>query len=189
MDKYLGDVLTKRLQEYPKPIRFDSFFSYTNNGLYGKDEWVDVAGLICSASRLKELINNVITGKIQSLSELNNSFKKIHSFFHDDEWNWILANVKRICGTTPDSDPKGWTRKVLENWKQATVKLLNMVLNDAGKEFDSGAMIGYGIDGAQEADFTAVRGIYEKNKFVVKLKSEIEATGALYEKLIKLLEE
>lgn len=188
LDKYLGDVLTTRLQKCQKPVQFDSFFSYTNNGLHGKEEWTDAAGLICSASRLKELINDIIFGKVSSLAELNNSFKEIHSYFRDDEWNWIMANAGRISGNTPDSNPKSWTKKVLDNWKQATVKLLNMVLNDASKEFDAGAMIGYGIDGAQEADFIAVRGIYEKNKFVLKLKSEIEATNTMYNEFVELID-
>lgn len=187
IDKYLGDVLTSRLQECQKPIQFDSLFSYTNNGLHGKEEWIDVAGLICSASRLNELINDIISRKLSTLAELNDRFKKIHSYFRDDEWNWVLANAARISGNTPDSNPKSWTKKVLDNWKQATVKLLNMILNDAAKEFDVGAMIGYGIDGAQEADFVAVRGTYEKNKFVLKLKSQIESVNTQYDEFMKLI--
>ena len=52
-----------------------------------------------------------------------------------------------------------------------------MILKDAEKEFDQNSRIGFGLDGneaVQQDDFSAVRGSYEENKFVIDLRAENE---------------
>ena len=57
---------------------------------------------------------------------------------------------------------------------------VNLVLNDASKEFAVPVRTGFGQDGNGEdaaVDFTAVRGEYETNSFVRQLNAEIAALG------------
>jgi len=64
---------------------------------------------------------------------------------------------------------------LIEGWKINSIKLNNMTMKDAGKEFDANSKIGFGIDGDEETrdqDFVAVRGDYETNKFIIGLQEE-----------------
>jgi hypothetical protein len=49
-----------------------------------------------------------------------------------------------------------------------------MVLMDARKEFEGDTRVGFGIDGHADEDFAAVRGTFEGNAFVKKLKQEMQ---------------
>jgi hypothetical protein len=54
-------------------------------------------------------------------------------------------------------------------------RLNNMILKDAEKEFDQNSKIGFGIDGNEEivnADFAAIRGSFDDNKFVKEVQQE-----------------
>ena len=62
-----------------------------------------------------------------------------------------------------------------------------MVMNDAQKEFEGNTKIGFGIDGNKDDDFRAVRGTFEENKFVKKLKVEMEKINRRYETTLKLI--
>ncbi len=73
------------------------------------------------------------------------------------------------------------------DWRDAAVKLNNMVLGDAEKEFDEATRTGFGVDGdesVRDADFESVRGTYDANKFVRQLREESEQIKARAERLI-----
>jgi hypothetical protein len=63
---------------------------------------------------------------------------------------------------------------MVDRWRDASLKVLNMVISDISKEFEGETSTGFGIDGNREADFEAVRGSFTGNKFVVRLNNEIE---------------
>jgi hypothetical protein len=65
-----------------------------------------------------------------------------------------------------------------------------MTLKDAEKEFDTASKIGFGIDGNEDtrnSDFQAVRGVYEKNRFVISLQKESEEIEDKAFRLISIL--
>ena len=73
------------------------------------------------------------------------------------------------------------------DWCDAAVKLNNMVIGDAEKEFAETARIGFGIDGdeaVRNADFEAVRGTFDANKFVRQLRQESDDIRARAENLL-----
>ncbi|MHC4200119.1 MAG: DUF6819 domain-containing protein, partial [Planctomycetota bacterium] len=64
-----------------------------------------------------------------------------------------------------------------ETWVKARSKFIRLVLADAEKEYDQPSRIGFGADGpeaAREADFQAVRGTYDTDRFVRQLNAETE---------------
>ena len=80
--------------------------------------------------------------------------------------------------------------RIISDWKVNAVKLNNMILKDAEKEFDISSRLGFGIDGnenTRDLDFRAVRGEYEENKFVLGLQKEITGIEARADRLIALL--
>ncbi len=66
-----------------------------------------------------------------------------------------------------------------------------MILKDAEKEFDPCSKLGFGIDGdddTRDSDFQAVRGVYDKNKFVISLQKESMEIEEKADRLIVFLE-
>ena len=65
---------------------------------------------------------------------------------------------------------------VADDLARVRTKFVNLILNDAAKEFSDVVATGFGQDGAAEdakADFVAVRGQFETNKFVKQMKDDI----------------
>ncbi|OGV59852.1 MAG: hypothetical protein A2498_01540 [Lentisphaerae bacterium RIFOXYC12_FULL_60_16] len=171
LEKYFGDVLVARfeanagkgLREVLKPAAA---------GEPGTGEWLDVCGLLCRKSRLDRLVADLTAGRIASQEDLLAAFKVIHAAYREDAWNWCLASYREITGRDLAAEPAEGVKAFLEKWKQASHKLLNMVAGDAQKEFEGATRTGFGIDGNGDADFVAVRGAFETNKFVRKLKDD-----------------
>jgi hypothetical protein len=66
---------------------------------------------------------------------------------------------------------------LISSWENEFIKLDKMILMDASKEFDVSSRIGFGMDGdeqVRDADFAAVRGAAEENKFITGIKEEME---------------
>jgi len=80
---------------------------------------------------------------------------------------------------------------MIENWKNSAIKFNNMIINDAGKEFNASSAIAYGLDGGDEAvqqDFEAVRGSLDSNSFIVGLKEDSQRIQLIADNLLASLE-
>ena len=80
--------------------------------------------------------------------------------------------------------------KLINIWRDAVVKLDNMVYEDARKEFNLASMTGFGADGnkaQKESDFEQVRGDFESNPFVNSVLEHIKAKTELGQKAIESL--
>ena len=154
-----------------------------------REKWLDIGGLFISESDWKYIRENIINGNIHSITKLNDEFEKINRSYNSSAWKWFSYLLKE--NFSPDEEiSKETLKKVIEEWSLSKQKLLNMTLRDAEKEFDSFSKIGYGIDGDDEnidLDFENVRGSYQENKFIIKLKEEIEETILEKDRIIQLL--
>ena len=66
---------------------------------------------------------------------------------------------------------------LISKWKENSIRLNNMILSDARKEFDANSMISFGLDGdetVKKSDFENVRGSYDENSFVKGLLKDNE---------------
>ena len=82
------------------------------------------------------------------------------------------------------------TVAIAEDLSQARGKFLKLVLNDAKKEFDEAVRTGFGQDGEQAdaaADFTAVRGEFDTNKFVVQMRGDLDALAERIERFKEIV--
>jgi hypothetical protein len=94
--------------------------------------------------------------------------------YSDDEWNWFLANYRKLSGKDILEESTAGLVSLVDRWRDSSLKLLNMVIGDISKEFEGDISTGFGIDGNKETDFEAVRGSFTGNKFIIRLKNEIE---------------
>jgi hypothetical protein len=80
--------------------------------------------------------------------------------------------------------------QIISEWQDNYIRLNNLILKDAEKEFDNQSRVGYGLDGdeaVRDADFSAVRGTLADNKFIIELQKESEQIARQAEQIIAAL--
>ena len=162
-----------------------------SDGTEGTGKWLDICGMFSPADKIDRIISSVKSGKIKSVDDLNEHLALIYSNYNEYAWKWCSELISRQMGSKPENIPVDGLIQIISDWKTNAVKFNNMILKDAEKEFDPGSIIGFGIDGDSEtkaADFRAVRGEFEKNKFVTGLKKESEEIEIEAERLIAVLQ-
>lgn len=141
----------------------------------GQGEWIDMAGLIAPRSKIEDLINDIRAGTMFSLQDVTSRLKDIQENYSPDTWNWCVKLLESQTGDPINRLSSHAMTERIESFRDQQIKLNNMILKDAEKEFDANSQTGYGIDGGdeiREKDFVSVRGRYDKNSFVEQLKEE-----------------
>jgi hypothetical protein len=157
----------------------------------GVKKWVDLAGMYAEKDQIDRLVDWLVSVKISTVGALHRQLVHIYEACNDNAWNWCasLLRSRKNFDVTSFSVPE--LKKLLAEWKTGAVKMTNMVLKDAEKEFDQLSRIGFGTDGDeadQQADFEAIRGNYETNSFIVGLKKEVNEIEKTFEQLIAQLD-
>lgn len=152
------------------------------------ERWVDLAGLLAPAPAVEALIAEIADGRIADLEALQARLGDIHAAYDDEKMRWFA----RALAARREEGIQGFgaedIKSLIEDWAVSREKLNNIILQDAAKEFDATSHIGFGIDGDQavrEADFQAVRGDYDGNKFVAALREETEAVRRRAEEMLR----
>ena len=180
---YLGEQLIKRLEKADE-------IGGVKKALAAQiieDEWIDMAGMFLTRSDLTSLQKKVTGNEVDSVETLQKTLQQLYKSYEEKTWNWTAGLIKKMYGDEPSALSSEQLTTIIEEWKKASVKLNNMIMKDAEKEFDPTSMLGFGIDGDEETqkkDFTAVRGTYEENSFV---KGLIEDSRLKEEKASKII--
>ncbi|MCR5574483.1 MAG: DUF4954 family protein [Bacteroidaceae bacterium] len=190
ISKFLGNSVIKRLEG----INFQSDAEIRErlkpDTEIGKGEWVDISGLIAPKSEVDQLLDNIESGRVNKLKEINADFLRMHTNYYTYEWTWAYERMLEFYNLAPDKITASDIIYIVEKWKEAVVGLDKMVYEDAKKEFSLSAMTGFGADGTKyekEQDFEQVRGDFESNPFVTAVLKHIEAKTALGNELIERL--
>jgi hypothetical protein len=173
LDKYFGEIVLARIAS-AQPEALAGLLAASTQGEPGEGIWIDAGGLLCPKSRLDALAGEISSGAITTNQQIYGVFESIQARYRDDEWNWFLVNYGKMNGDSLKEDPKGGMLVLLDRWRDASLKLLNMMIGDISKEFEGDAATGFGIDGNREADFEAVRGSFKDNTYVVRLTNEMD---------------
>lgn len=188
IDIFIGQSVMKKLDK----VNLQNFEEVKK--IFNKDgnlnSWFDMSGLLISEESSEKLQTKIKNNEIQNIDELSNEFVKIFNNYSDEEWLWTLGLIKKYL----EIDPKNITAddlvNIIQKWKKSSLKLNKMVGMDATKEFNVITKIGFGIDGSDEekdADFEAVRGTYENNKFVKQLGEKAIEIVTKAEKIIGMI--
>ena len=173
LTKYVGDVLVRRLEATGPDTALVERLAADARGGAGESEWVDVCGLLCAKNRLTALVDGVTAGQIDTMAALHDALLAVYEAYEADEWNWLVEHYAVINGRALADETPEELKAFLADWKEASLKLLNMVMNDARKEYEGATRVGFGIDGDADADFEAVRGRFDDDAFVATLNEEI----------------
>jgi hypothetical protein len=174
---YIGQQIVKRIHGINSNSSLNEIRkNFKTIDKEGTGKWVDICGLFSPASKIDALIFAVKSGNIKSIAELNEKLRDIYNNYDNYAWAWCASMIDRQMGIELDNIAVVSLIQIINDWKANAVKLNNMILKDAEKEFDSGSRLGFGIDGdehTRDMDFQTVRGAYEENRFVLDLKKEI----------------
>ncbi len=188
---YIGQEVVKRIHDLDnKSTLADLKNMLTAGGTDGSGKWVDICGLFSPAGKIDELVDSVKTGRIRSVDELNEKLSSIYNNYNQYAWVWCSDLISQQTGKQPENLPADGIIQIISDWKTNSIKLNNMILKDAEKEFDPGSKIGFGIDGdadTRDSDFKSVRGEYDKNKFVISLQKESNEIEEKAERLLTIL--
>lgn len=189
---YIGNEIVKRLQGLTEAASFGVVKEkLTPEGSDGCGNWVDMSGMLAPQSAVEKLLDSVQTGQIATVDDLTNSLKAIHENYSDTSWTWCVDLIEKRFGIDFKKITQQHLVRIINDWKESCVKLNNMILKDAEKEFDTNSRIGFGIDGDEDIksrDFEAVRGTFDENKFIVELKKESDTIQKHGQDLVAFLE-
>ncbi len=186
--KFLGNSIIKRLEETAFKSNEEIRARLKPDTQIGSGEWCDISGLIAPKSEVDKLLNDIQSGKLNKLKEINAYFETMHQNYYTYEWTWAYGKIKEFYGYDPQTITAAQVTDIVEKWKDAVVTLDRLVYEDARKEFSLSSMTGFGADGTEiekQLDFEYVRGDFENNTFVTAVLDHIRTKTALGNELIK----
>jgi len=180
--KFLGNSIISRLKDCPCNDDGQIREYLKPDTEKGSGEWIDLSGLLAPRNEIERLIKDIEEGKILRIEEINSYFESLHKNYYSLEWTWAWQKIQEYYNLSPDKITADDIISIIEKWKDAVVKLDNMIYKDARKEFSLSSQTGFGVDGDsndQKTDFEQVRGVFEKNSFVeavidhIKVKTQL----------------
>ncbi len=138
-------------------------------------KWVDAAGMIVPYQKIEAILNAVKAFEVNSLAKLSELFKAEFVNYRKYAWAWCAKLIYDFNGCDVDVVTTKQLINIIEDWKSNSIRLNNLILKDAEKEFNKNSRTSFGIDGNEDVrdkDFEMVRGTFESNHFVVELQGE-----------------
>jgi len=188
---YIGNEVIKTLEAMGERTTFNEIREYlSKKGTEVSDRWVDMAGMVAPMSVIEELITDIKSKKVENVNDFAENLEKIHNNYQKYSWSWCVKLIRdfykiNLIDIKPDQ-----LIMIITAWKDSLSKQTDSILEDAGKEYDEKRRIGYGIDGdenVRDADFDAVRGLFERNKFIIDTRNEFQKTLMKWEKLTAVI--
>ena len=193
IDKFLGNSLISRIQkagrldsadELRKALRKDSEV--------GSGDWVDLSGLIAPRSEVFALLDDIESGAVSDVRDIDRRFHEMHANYYSYEWTWAHDVIESWYGVDLATVSTDTLMKLVHRWRDAVVDLDNLVYEDARKEFSLSAMTSFGADGDEKQrnlDFFQVRGAsFENDPFVKSVADHIVVKGQLAKDILLLLD-
>ncbi len=188
IDKFLGNTLIEKLEASNFHTSEELGNELTADKSNGPGEWSDLAGLFIPGKELDELLDEIETGNIKSVAALSSIFEKIHKSYFDWAWAWAADTLEQEVGKPLNKFNLNDIIQIVERWKKSVLSLDNFLLEDAAKEYNLSSMTGFGVDGSEkdkQMDFEEVRGNFESDRVVSKIRDHIKIKSALGDELIE----
>ena len=189
--KFLGNSFISRIQDADLSSDEGLRRALRRDNPVGAGHWLDISGLICPASEIENLCDDLTEGKVRDLVELGSRFGQIASNYYSYEWTWAYDAIEKFWGYDLATITRSQAIDLISQWKNAVISLDKLIYDDAGKEFELSSMTGFGVDGdkvRRDADFTAVRGGgFNENPFVLEVLDHMRRKGELGDRMIARL--
>lgn len=190
---FIGNSIVKHLENLPIKTTWSQIkFALSADPDTKLTRWADIAGLLVPEETIKKLTEDIELGNVKTIEEMHIALCKIFKRYIINEWNWCAKLLEEQYNIKVKDITPELLKSIITEWKNNRIKLNNMIMQDAEKEFDSFAKIGFGIDGdcsVIDSDFEVVRGKPEENSFIISLKKESQEIEETAENIIMHLEE
>lgn len=190
IDKFLGNSIIKRLENLEFKTNKDICDRLKPDETLGRGEWIDVAGLIVPQNAINTLLDEIESGRIKTLKQINKTFKLLHKKYYDIEWTWAIDILQKEEGKPFIEFTAEDITRIVTRWKESVIGLDKMLYEDARKEFTLSKKTGFGADGddyTKQLDFEQVRGDFEQHEAVAAIKEHIVKKEALGNELLSRL--
>ncbi|MBN1895468.1 DUF4954 family protein, partial [bacterium] len=189
---FIGQNLIRYLEGLPSDASMQQVRRGLENRFSGSlPDWADVAGLFVPMDSLESLISDAEEGRIFGLEDFQTRLRELHGSYDRETLAWCAAFLAGHLKVEVSQLTAGHLKGLIEEWKAAALKLNNLILQDAAKEYGNVSMIGYGRDGSEEqqkADFEAVRGNPETNGFIRSVREESRRIEETSDRILKFLD-
>ena len=190
--KFLGNSFISRIQGADLSSDEALRRALVKDTQIGQGEWRDISGLICPASEIEKLCDEIAAGSIHDVRELGERFERMAANYYSYEWTWAYDAIEAFWGYDLTGITRAQAIALVKQWKGAVVSLDKLIYDDAGKEFELSSMTGFGADGdrtRRDEDFAAVRGgNFEQNPFVLEVQEHIRRKSELGDSIVARLE-
>lgn len=191
IDKFLGNSLITRIMESEFSSIEELRAAFVPKSIYGEGDWVDLSGLIAPKDAVVALLDDIRSGEIASIMEVNDRFAQMHKKYYRYEWKWAYRVIQEYYGIDFATVTAEQLSDLVRKWKDSVIGLDNMIYDDARKEFSLSMMTGFGADGDEKQrkeDFMQVRGsFFEADPFVTSVKDHIRIKSELGDKALEIL--
>ena len=190
--KFVGNSIITRLNTCSLGTTKDVQNCMKADSKIGKGDWIDLAGLIAPKKTISKLLDDIESGKICQLTDIEKVFYSLHDKYYNYEWNWTVDFIAGYFKKPAEQMTIDEIINIIKEWIKSVVGIDKMLYSDAKKEFRLEAMTGFGIDGnkrTKQLDFESVRGKFEDNDFVKEILNHIDRKTSLGQRVIKQLSE
>lgn len=192
INKFLGNSIISRLSGCPCRTNEEIRECLKPDTAIGLREWSDIGGVLVPRSEIDKLIDDIESGRISRVEEINAIFKNLHDNYYSLEWTWAWDKIQEYYGLSLETITAQDVIDIVTRWRNVVVDLDKMIYEDAKKEFSLSSRTGFGVDGdrhQQKIDFEQVRGVFEENAFVEVVLKHIDTKTKLGNDMIKKLEQ
>ena len=191
IDKFLGNSLITRIMGSEFSDIEELRKAFKPKSAYGEGDWVDISGMIAPKKAVSDLLDDIESGVLSDVNDINARFAAIHSQYYNYEWRWAYRIIREYYGVDLSVVTADKLRELVGKWKESVVALDNLIYDDARKEFSLNAMTSFGADGDEaqrKEDFMQVRGsFFEADPFVMSVKEHIRVKSQLGDQVLEIL--
>ena len=189
---YIGDQILGKLGSLKDLSSIDEIRAAFNTADQEKGyKWADLTGLVTPVSELENSVTEIKSMKDPDLADIEKVLQTLYDNYETYKWRYTLYVLKeRLDITGKEITPEN-IADIVSKWKENSIRLNNLIMMDAKKEFDANSKIGFGLDGDEtmkQNDFESVRGNYDENSFVVGLREENKEIAETADSIIKKIE-
>ncbi len=136
--------------------------------------WVDLAGMLAPRTAVDNLLEKIETAELNSIDSISTELKQIHENFDNFSAAFAASVLQQIYGKPLADFTADDMLDILTKYIQSLEFFCEHILNDAAKEFSDTTKISFAPDNPEciDADFEQVRGSFDKNGFVMDIKSK-----------------
>ena len=191
INKFLGNSVISRLTNCPCASDEEIKSYLRPDTEVGLSVWSDIGGLLAPRSEIDKLIDDIESGKISDVEQINNVFANLHKDYYSLEWTWAWDKIQEYYNLSLETITAKDIANIVSCWQQAVIDLDKMIYADAKKEFSLSSQTGFGVDGdryQKQIDFEQVRGLFEENAFVQAVLKHIETKTKLGNEMMERLQ-